>query len=102
MTDDQKTEIMRDVLESLAAARKNRAALIAQARKYRESMKKWCGSLDDLIGDNEIASSIDQMAVVNRVWPSEDDLTTMMREIQECNQAIANGNETLRKWNVID
>ena len=102
MTDDREADIMRDVLERLAVARKNRASLIAQARKYRELMEKWTSRLDEKIGDSDKASSVDNMAAVNGSWPSQDDMDSVMREIHECDQAISSGYETLRKWNVID
>lgn len=101
MTDDQEAQIAQDVCRSLATARKNRASLIVQARKYKGLMEKWISKLDERIGDNG-ESGTDSMVAVNAGWPSQDDLDSIIREIHECDKAISDGYETLRKWNVID
>lgn len=101
MTADEKIQIHSDVIEDLAKARESRASLIAQARKYKELMGKWIAKLDERIGDKE-ESGTGSMVAVNADWPSQDDLDRVIREIQECDKAISDGYETLRKWNVID
>lgn len=102
MTEDRKADIVRDVIDGLATARKNRASLITQARKYRDLMEKWISWLDDKIGDDHKASTLQNMSAVDESWPTQDELHSMMREIQECDKAISDGYKTLRAWNVID